>query len=118
MRADNTKRLAEVEHELQTLGSSIEPRKVARRILDLLYERDRLRGVWLCLQCGGPFVAIRDHARYCSPACRQSAYRDRALRMRVTDSGSVRPVCGVPTSNGQSGGSTATAATRGEGAAT
>ena len=28
-----------------------------------------------CDQCGDPFTPIRADARYCSPACRQKAYR-------------------------------------------
>jgi hypothetical protein len=30
-----------------------------------------------CDVCGDEFVPVRDDARYCSPACRQRAYRDR-----------------------------------------
>lgn len=31
-----------------------------------------------CTTCGDPFVALRSDARYCSPRCRQKAYRQRA----------------------------------------
>lgn len=114
MRADSVKRLAEVEHELRALGRGIEPRKVAMQILELLNERDTLRGVWLraCSQCGESFIVKRADAKYCSRAYKQSAYRNRALRMRVIASDSVRPVCGVPASHGQSGDSTTATATQ------
>lgn len=114
MRANNAERLAEVEHELRSLGNGIEPRQAARRILALLNERDRLLGVWTrkCIVCGDSFNASRADARYCSTRCKQSAYRDRALRMRVTASSEIWPVNGVPASDVQSGGSTTATATQ------
>ena len=30
-----------------------------------------------CESCGAPFTGVRSDARYCSPACRQRAYRER-----------------------------------------
>jgi hypothetical protein len=43
-----------------------------------------------CETCGREFTARRNDARYCSPGCRQKAYRDRhapvlARRFRLTD---------------------------------
>lgn len=35
----------------------------------------------VCLQCGAPFTAGREGAGYCSNACRQAAYRQRALQI-------------------------------------
>lgn len=105
VRANNAERLAELEHELRTLGNGIEPRRAARRILLLLHERDRLRGSWsrTCCQCGDSFNASRADARYCSDRCRQRARRQ-LVTDNVTASGPVRPVCGVTASNGQSAG--------------
>ena len=44
-----------------------------------------------CETCGREFTARRNDARYCSPACRQKAYRDRhapvlATRFRLISS--------------------------------
>ena len=120
MLANNGDRLAEVEAELRTLSHGVEPRKVARQIIELLNERDRLLGVWTrtCRQCGDSFNASRADRQYCSRACQQSAYRRRALRLRVTASNEIRPAHGVPASNGQCGDSTTATATRGQGTAT
>ncbi len=101
-----TRRLHKIDRELRTLSRGLEPRETARRILELLNERDRLLGAWTrtCRQCGELFNASRADARYCSAGCKQSAYRNRALRMRVTTSDSIRPVRGVSASSGQSAG--------------
>jgi hypothetical protein len=32
----------------------------------------------VCDQCGDDFKAVRPHAIYCSPACKQKAYRQRS----------------------------------------
>lgn len=51
-----------------------------------------------CTECGADFKAARADAAYCSPACRQKAYRDRdrATHIRnaptVTDTDCDRPV--------------------------
>lgn len=39
--------------------------------------RERHRARCLCAACGEQFTSPRSDARYCSPACRQKAYRDR-----------------------------------------
>jgi len=33
-----------------------------------------------CTHCGSTMLALRSDARYCSPACRQAAYRARRRR--------------------------------------
>lgn len=48
----------------------------------------------VCAVCGKPFTAKRVDAEYCSPACKQSAYRRRVTDNRsglltTTDSGNV-----------------------------
>ena len=118
MRPGTADRLAEVERELRTLGGGIEPRQTAKRILQLLNERDRLLGVWTrtCLVCGDSFPTSRAHAQYCGDRCRQRARRQ-PVTDRVTDSSEIPPVCGVPASRGQSGGSTTATATAGQGTA-
>lgn len=114
MATTTAQQLADIDRELRKRCRGHEPRKMAKRILTLLNERDRLLGVWTrtCVACGDSFNASRADAQYCSARCKQAAYRDRALRMRVTASSEIRPACGVPVSNGQSGGSTAAAAAR------
>ena len=81
VRANNAKRLVEVEHELRALGNGLEPRATARRILELLNERDRLLGSYArtCVECGEPFTTKRAQAQYCGDRCRQRSCR------RVTD---------------------------------
>ena len=81
VRANNAERLAEVEQELRALGNGLEPRTTARRILELLNERDRLLGSYArtCVECGEPFTTKRAQAQYCSDRCRQRSCR------RVTD---------------------------------
>ena len=112
--------LAAIDAKLAILSHGLEPRRTARRILELLNERERLLGSYArtCLECGEPFTASRADRQYCSRACQQSAYRRRALRLRVTASSEIRPVCGVAGLNGQSGGSTTASPTASHGAAT
>ena len=118
MRAGNAQRLAEVEAELRTLGHGVEPREAAKQIITLLNERDQLRGSWsrTCLVCGDSFRTSRAHAQYCGDRCRQRARRQ-PVTDHVTDSSEIPPVCGVPASKGQSGGSTTATATAGQGTA-
>lgn len=47
-----------------------------------------------CAVCGKPFTAKRTDAMYCSPACKQAAYRgrvtdNRSAKIGTTDSGNV-----------------------------
>lgn len=61
-----------------------------------------------CAVCGKPFTAKRADAMYCSPACKQTAYRGRVTDNRsgnstATDSGNVtdnRSADFCPTDNG------------------
>jgi RNA polymerase-binding transcription factor DksA len=43
------------------------------------------RNTGKCLQCGNPISEKRADSRYCSQKCKQKAYRERALRVNVTD---------------------------------
>lgn len=62
----------------------------------------------VCAVCGKPFTARRADAMYCSPACKQTAYRRRVTDNRcanfgTTDSGNVtdnRSADFCPTDNG------------------
>ena len=40
----------------------------------------RLRANKRCQMCGGRYATVRRHSQYCSPACRQRAYRQRRAR--------------------------------------
>lgn len=61
-----------------------------------------------CAVCGKPFTAKRADAIYCSPACKQAAYRgrvtdNRSTKIGTTDSGNVtdnRLALQSPTDNG------------------
>ena len=101
-------RLAEVEAQLVGLTNGLEPRATARRILELIHERDRLRvelGTRIhCAHCREAFAPPRADARYCSHACRQAAHRRRRVTdkpQRVTALAAREPRCGVSRPNGR-----------------
>ena len=57
-------------HAYCTEGCARHARRERRR-------RGRTRREGACRTCGQRFTATRPDARYCSPACRQQAYRER-----------------------------------------
>jgi hypothetical protein len=48
--------------------------------------RNKAKSDCVCLQCGAHFTAYRADAGYCSSACRQKAYRRRALHINSNHS--------------------------------
>lgn len=48
--------------------------------------RNKVKRACVCLQCGAHFTAYRADAGYCSSACRQKAYRRRALHINSNHS--------------------------------
>jgi hypothetical protein len=53
-----------------------EARRLQLSIRDVRARVTGTRGL-LCEHCGRLFLATREHARFCSNACRQAAYRER-----------------------------------------
>ena len=123
MRPGNAQRLAAIKAELATLGVGPEPRATARRILELLNQRDTLRvasGSHVrCAYCREAFVPPRVDSRHCSRACRQAAYRKRVTDKvkSVTPLANGQPAHGPPASREQSGSSSAASPTASQGAA-
>ena len=57
---------------------------VSKHIREMEQEIERLRSLPAprCEQCGGPVINKRLDAAFCSDACRQAAYRQRASLTR------------------------------------
>lgn len=52
-------------------------------------------GMWICPECGAGYPDLRVHRgkKYCSGACRQSAYRRRKLKQDTEALHIVRETC-------------------------
>jgi 3-methyladenine DNA glycosylase AlkD len=93
---------ATARHEAEAAGASLDRWDLCDSVLDLVAAEsaeaafyDELRRRWLerarerrvsqvrqtqqavCVVCGATFRALRSDARYCRPACRQRAHRER-----------------------------------------